>query len=167
MSASFDADTAELERLRERLDAIKAELPDLYEMLADEGHALVGEQFDRQGGPDGGSWPARDDRFGRSGGQTMRNTRAFEHSFVARPTSDGFEVGSGFVGARVLTQGAVIRAVRAKRLRIPLAGGGFAYPEEVTIPARPVIPTGDAGPIWTPRLLAVINDFAADVLEAS
>lgn len=167
MSAEFNAPTAELDALAERLEGVGAGsgLAPLFELLAEEGRTLVVEQFERQADPDGVPWWPRDPAFGRGpGGQILRDTGRFQNSFVAEPTSDGFRVGSNFIGARVLTEGATITPKRAKRLRVPLAGGGFLFLKSVHIPGRRVIPVGEAGPIWGPRLVETIEDFGAEVL---
>ncbi|XXX79166.1 phage virion morphogenesis protein [Sorangium sp. So ce134] len=167
MSAKLDAPTAAFDRLAAKLEkAASGEgLRELYTLLAEEGRTLVVERFEAQADPDGVSWAPRNEAFGRRpGGQVMRVTARFQNSFVAEPTSDGFRVGSNFVGARVLTQGATITPKRAKRLRVPLAAGGFAFLKSAKIPGRRVIPTGEAGPIWGPRLVEVIEDYGEAML---
>ncbi|WP_437309995.1 phage virion morphogenesis protein [Sorangium sp. So ce388] len=166
MSAEFIAPTAALERLADRLeDAAGSGLRDLYELLAEEGRTLVIERFEAQADPDGVPWAPRNEAFGRgAGGQIMRVTNRFQNSFVAEPTSDGFKVGSNFIGARLLTQGGTVVPKRAKRLRVPLAVGGFVFLKSAKIPGRRVIPTGEAGPIWGPRLVEVIEDYGEEML---
>jgi hypothetical protein len=167
VSATFDAPTGELEALAKRLEdaASGSGLSDLYDLLAEEGRTLVIERFEAQADPQGVPWAPRNPDFGRGGaGQILRDTARFQNSFVAEATSDGFRVGSNFIGARVLTEGATITPKRAKRLRVPLATGGFAFLKSVKIPGRRVIPAGEAGPIWGPRLTEVIEDYGAEVL---
>lgn len=169
MPAEFTAATEQLDELRQRLERASSNgLRELYELLAEEGRTLVVEQFERQGDPYGNAWAPRKAAFGRrTGGQILRDTARFQNSFVARPTADGFEIGSNFVGARVLTLGAVITPKRAKRLAVPLSAGGVAFLKSVTIPGRRVIPTGEAGPIWGPRLIETIEDFGAYVVAGN
>ena len=166
MSATFEAPTGPLQDLADRLESATGGLRDLYELLADEGRTLVIEQFEAQADPHGVPWVARNPAFGRSGGQIMRNTARFQNSFTTETTSDGFKVGSNFIGARVLTEGATITPKRAKRLKVPLAAGGFAFLKSVKIPGRRVIPTGEPGPKWGPRLIETIEDYGAEVLGA-
>jgi phage gpG-like protein len=163
VSATFDAPTEALDKVAENLSD---GLQDLYELLAEEGRTLVIERFEAQADPDGVPWAKRNETFGRrSGGQILRDTGRFQNSFVTETTADGFKVGSNFVGARVLTEGATIVPKRAKRLKVPLASGGFAFLKSAHIPGRRVIPVGDAGPIWGPRLIEVIEDYGAEVLS--
>lgn len=168
MGATLDADINALGALQERLEDIASGgLSDLYEVLAETGRTLVIEQFERQGDAYGKAWEPRNEAFGRrSGGQILRDSGRFQNSFVARPTGDGFEVGSNFIGARVLTQGATILPKNGPFLAVPLRGGGIARLKKVTIPARGVIPTGEAGPLWGPRLIEQIEDYGAEVLGA-
>ncbi|MGK3995100.1 phage virion morphogenesis protein [Sorangium sp. So ce1024] len=167
MSASFDAPTDELEALADRLESVAdgSGLQDLFLALAEEGRTLVIERFEAQADPEGVPWAPRNEMFGRrTGGQIMRDTHRFQNSFVAEPTSDGFRVGSNFIGARVLTEGATITPKSAPRLKVPLAVGGFAFLKSAKIPGRRVIPVGEAGPIWGPRLIEAIEDYGAEVL---
>jgi hypothetical protein len=167
VSAVFEAPTDQLEALADRLEDVASGggLSDLYELLAEEGRTLVIERFEAQADPEGVPWAPRNPDFGRgSGGQILRDTDRFQNGFVAEPTADGFRVGSNFIGARVLTEGATITPKRAQRLRVPLAAGGFAFLKSVKIPGRRVIPVGEAGPIWGPRLTEVIEDYGAEVL---
>ena len=164
MSAQIVGNLAGIDRLLGQLLQLSpAGMKALNGQLAEEGRTLVSEQFRRQGDPQGNPWVSRNPAFGRQGGQILRDTGRFESSFATRATSDGFQVGSNFVGAGVLTQGATITPKKAKFLAVPKAGGGVAFLKKVTIPARQVLPTGEAGPIWGPRLIEVIEDFLEEI----
>lgn len=174
MSAQVVGNLAGIDKLLGQLQRLSpAGMKALNGQLAEEGRTLVSEQFRRQGDPQGNPWVPRNPAFGRHSGQILRDSGRFEASFATKTTSDGFEVGSNFIGARVLTQGATITPKRARFLAVPVHGGAFinglrkqtgiAFLTKVTIPARGVLPTGDAGPIWSPRLIEVIEDFLAEV----
>lgn len=174
MSAQVTSNLAGIDKLLGQLQKLTpAGVKALNGQLAEEGIVLVHEQFDRQGDPQGNPWLPRNEAFSAHSGQILRNTRRFESSFVPNVKADGFEIGSNFIGARVLTQGATITPKRAKFLAVPTHAGGFvnglrkstgtAFLKQVTIPGRAVLPSGEAGPIWGPRLVDVIKDFLAEV----
>lgn len=174
MSAQIVGNLAGIDKLLGQLQRLSpAGMKALHGQLAEEGRTLVHEQFDRQGDPQGNPWKPRKRAFAGHNGQILRNTRSFENSFVPRATSDGFEVGSNFIGARVLTQGATITPKKGQFLMVPVYSGrfkggrrapsGVAFLRKVVIPARPVLPTAAAGPIWGPRLIEVIEDFLEEV----
>ncbi len=178
MGASFTAPTVVFEELSVKLASLDQQgIADLNENLAEEAKSLLTEGFEAQRSGDGEPWLDKNPAFGR-GGRIMLVTGRFLGSFTTDPLPDGFQVGSNFIGARVLTEGATIKAKngkalaipmvtamtvfgsRGKRLKKPRAVTGVLFVQSVTIPARRVFPTGaDAGPIWGPRLRELIEDF--------
>nr|DAO37970.1 MAG TPA: virion morphogenesis protein [Caudoviricetes sp.] len=99
---------------------------------------------DEKTAPSGEAWPPnlKGTSILVESGQHLLGSIAWTSS------SDEAEWGAGWEFAHVHQDGAIIKAQNAKCLKVPLkafgGGGGFAFPETVTIPARPFVGLSDA-----------------------
>lgn len=108
-------------------------------------------RFRTQIAPDGSAWkPSL--RAQITGGRTLTQDGHLSGSLSARHGRDFAEWGVNRIYAAIHQFGGVIRPKSAKALRFPLAGGGFAVVQSVTMPARPY--------------LGLSDDDRSDVLDA-
>lgn len=73
-------------------------------------------------------------------GQPLRDTGRLQRSITSQVIGDAAVIGTNVRYARTHQFGATILPVKAKRLAVPLAGGGSAFLKKATIPSRPFMP---------------------------
>lgn len=98
--------------------------------------------------PYGNPWKPINPAF--RAGQPLRDTGRLQRSITSAVQGDSALVGTNVIYARTHQYGAKIKPVKGKTLRFALAGGGFAFPRGVTIPARPFMPIGPGGGVELP-----------------
>lgn len=153
---------AQLQELRKQLQRAASAGPDglKHHMLSAAAQAALTQVqmgFRTSTAPDGTPWPPLKVRVGKP----LRDTGRLGNSFSARATATGIEVGTNVDDKIVVThqEGRTIRPVNAKRLRFQVPGaigkrgrrgpGTWAFAKEVTVPARPMVPTnGELPPKW-------------------
>ena len=152
----------QLRDLRQKLQEAQSPGPGglKHRMLAAASQAALAQVqlgFRTSTAPDGTPWAPLKVRAGKP----LRDTGRLANSFSARPSGSGFVVGSN-VDDRILVthqEGRTIRPVNAKRLRFPIPGAigkrgrrgpvSYAFAKQVTVPARPMVPSnGELPPKW-------------------
>ncbi len=107
--------------------------------------------FRAQQSPYGAPWAPT-----RRGGQILRMTSRLRDSVTEDPGRDHVAVGTNVGYARVHQFGAVIRAKAAAYLRFRI-GDRWARKKQVTIPARPFMPTEGLPEDWTAGAIRAIE----------
>ncbi len=151
-----DRFTAELETpsLDAAIDAAQAQLGDMTPAWRSVGRYLVSMiqlGFRAQRSPYGEPWLPT-----HRGGQILRLTSRLRGSISEDASADHVAVGTNVRYARVHQFGAVIRARSAEFLRFRI-GDRWARKKEVTIPARPFMPTEGLPEDWVSGALNVIE----------
>ena len=73
-------------------------------------------------------------------GQPLRDTGRLQRSITSTVQGDAAVVGTNVIYARTHQFGAIILPVKAKRLKVPTAAGGFVFSKKTVIPSRPFMP---------------------------
>jgi phage virion morphogenesis protein len=107
--------------------------------IADIGEASTRLRFRTQTGPDGEKWK----RGWKTGGRILVQSGHLRDSLSTRATPDTAEWGVNRIYAAIHQFGGTIRAKKAKALKFPIPGGGFAVKKAVTMPARPYLGISD------------------------
>lgn len=158
VSARIDVTTDEL---RPVLSGLIAAGEDLSPAMDEIGAAMVAstlDRFEREAGPDGTPWtPSR--RAEVEGGKTLTDRGHLRSSITHAAGPDSVEWGSNLVYAAIHQTGGTITASSAKALRFPLAGGGFATVQSVTMPARPYLGLDDGDEV---EILDILRDHFGD-----
>lgn len=110
----------------------------------------------------------------RAGGKPLLDTGRMRSSISYRPSSNGFEIGTNFVGAAVHQFGAEIVPKRGKFLRFrgKIHGRtrrttGWLFARKVTIPARPFMPNASRGipPTWLREMDGAGSRFVSRIMK--
>jgi phage gpG-like protein len=151
-------DTRKLVALAKRIEKLgnRSFQKQLNVGLASEARQLVMEGFERGRDPYGKAWKKP---RGRKGGRPLRDTDRLMSSIVARPSANGFTVGSKLTYARIHNRGGVIKAKGGGYLKFKVGGprggksqrrGGklgkgehWVQVKQVTIPKRQFLPSGE------------------------
>jgi phage gpG-like protein len=129
----------------------------LSRVLMAEALELVDEGFATSTAPDGSPWAPLKLRAG----QPLRDTRRLQGSFTGVFSARGFRIGTNVMYAPTHQEGRTIRPRRAQMLRWRVGGRSFAA-KEVTIPARPMLPTGSKLP---PRWKTAFDEAAIEYMR--
>lgn len=97
-------------------------------------------------------------------GQPLRNTGRLTHSIDYRVAGDSVEIGTNVRYAPAHQFGATIRAKTPKGLIFPVPGG-WVRKRQVTIPARPFLPTDGLPDAWREDILAILTDHLRQALR--
>ena len=141
-------------RFRERLARVR--FKPLLTSIGNEMVTSVSRRFETGTAPDGSRWP-ESLRARLTGGQTLIKSGRLRDSIAEtgpQLTARSVEVGTNVVYAAIHQFGGVIRARRAKALRVP----GIGFRKSVTIPARPYLGLSDTD-------ARVIQDLTEDWLR--
>lgn len=126
----------------------------LSRVLMHEALELVDDGFATSKAPDGTRWK----RLKFRNGQPLRDTRRLQSSFTGQSSARGFIIGTNTHYAVTHQEGRVIKAKGDGRLRFK-AGGSWHAAKEVTVPARPMMPTGKLSPLWQKALERAAGEF--------
>lgn len=154
MAVALRGDFDRLERLVARAGRI-ASPAFRRQMLGDmakEVNRQIGIGFDRGQDPNGNAWQPL--RFG-SRSPLVKSGKLKRKAQNALPTIDGVMVQVDLVYAATHQYGATIRARKAKFLRFR-AGRRWIFAKQVTIPARPFLPSGELPQRWREALANVV-----------
>lgn len=119
----------------------------------------VHESFDTGTDSHGSPWAPTKLRAGRP----LHVTGSLEASYSAKGIGTGIQIQSSAVSANVHQHGATIEAKKSPYLRFQVGGRWFQV-QQVTIPARPVLPEGDLGPRWEDAFNDALDKLAKDLL---
>lgn len=132
---------ARIDRVSARLKALELGGPERSKALGALGNALSNRiklGFRMGVSPYGVKWKPLNPAY--RVGQPLRDTGRLQRSIGYQVHSNAVDVGTNVRYAAVHQFGRTIRPREAQKLRVPLAIGGFAFLDEVTIPARPFLP---------------------------
>jgi phage gpG-like protein len=159
-------DFAKLTRLQVKLSGLATgDTPArLANVLGAEALAQVQLGFRESRDPYGRPWAPLKLRSGKPLLDTGRMRSSFSYKSNGRR---GFTIGTNFIGAAVHQHGATIVPKRAKFLRFKASRRGKPiFSKKVTIPARPMMPSGSLGPIWTKALNEAATRFISRIMKA-
>lgn len=114
--------------------------------------------------PYGNAWAPLKMRSGRP----LRNSSALLNSLALLGQSpSSFTIGTSLIYASVHQRGATIRPKTAKRHARRTGGrkGGWVFAKEVTIPARPFLPTGGLPGAWESSMRRTSDRILAAVMR--
>lgn len=146
------------------LDSVLAALgrlanPPMREAFDEIGQYLVSEitQLFRAGtAPDGTPWkPSL--RAQAQGGKTLVDRGHLRDSYTHAAAAAELVVGTNDKRARIHQYGGEIRPRGAKALHFVLPGGRHVVTQKVTMPARPMLPSGDLPPAWRDEVLDILQ----------
>jgi len=162
MTVSIEINDAQVAALFARLTSVGADRKPALEAI---GHYVREEAslaFASSASPYGAPWLPLKMRQG----QPLLDTGRLRNSLTYRVQGDTVEVGTNVLYAGVHQSGMTIRAKNAPWL-VFKTPTGFAKVKEVTIPARPFLPTAEQGlpAEWEAGILDVLEQHVAEALQ--
>lgn len=137
----------------------RLERPPMREALDEAGQYLVSEitQLFRRGtAPDGRPWQTSL-RARTQGGKTLVDRGNLRDSYTHQASATELVVGTNDKRARIHQFGGTIRPRGARALHFVLPGGQHVATQQVTMPARPMLPTDDLPPAWRDEVLDILQ----------